>query len=992
MATWLPLAVGDKETQKEEHTFGCDLCLFTTTEEKYLKRHLTVHEGLRCPSCDFIGHRQHILVSHIEQVHKRVRNFKCSWCTYASSRKSDLTKHMKSNHNDEFLAQENDKNPAVSPQLKMMKNAPSQANLPIKFEDGTLPPVKVQSNTGELGVSPFMSVHDKQSTEDQLVDVRKDFLGHKCPLCPFQTTTKSSFDNHLLAVHEIVELSNNGNEDSMPVGDDSGIWEAELDPLSGEDANILKQISEEMNAKILPEIPEEINAEIMPLKKPPRTLHCTKCNYITRSGREELKEHQMIAHKGVSFKSWISCKNVILNCSRCDFTTRNGQKSLKDHENRIHDGVFFTCDLCGKSYGRKSAVNEHKKRVHEGIKRFKCAICEAPKYEKKQVEKHIRDVHPEIDDKDKMHALIKKIPESLFSFQGDIIKKEYRNPIGGKSESKDNENEIESNSKQTNETVGDPVHTESHTEEGGPRITEAMESPSLAEIDLQQPPKKVFFKCITCDFSVASNKSLSEHMTQEHKDILEADVDASHTNITIKEGFTYTLEAPTSGMVHKGEDSLTYLNKDQFYTLYLEYAPTKLQELKSEVVTSIVTLQFREKEREEAISAIEFWYSRPRQTTKERLLDVDTKSSSGLVGDVNKVARNAVFIRWSPLISAVNLQIAIRCLSTDFTSQKGVKGIPLHIQVRTGLQLRDSVIMSKHILPLSNFFDCHYVVPVGFATFVIHIILYVQIDTYDDIQSSNMVNDRAFCQIKTFCDKGAERKAREEEKRLSRQHLSSGFSASVQPRSVFQRAFDLVTEPIFFTPKARPLPAMTPPSALTMPAAPALTNSGQLALPAPSDCPSPSASAARSSAAPSAAPSAAKRSNIASARVARGSRGGGSVPPSSEDRVMIFVRQENEEIFTPLHVVPPTVLGIVRAISAKYQIDCVDIRYLFRRNARGIVARVDDDMVRYYCNGDVFLMKVLATEETASGQVFYDIILAEVALQASTSAAPRPGA
>ena len=262
-----------------------------------------------------------------------------------------------------------------------------------------------------------------------------------------------------------------------------------------------------------------------------------------------------------------------------------------------------------------------------------------------------------------------------------------------------------------------------------------------------------------------------------------------------------------------------------------------------------------------------------------------------------------------------------------------------------------------------------------------------------------MVNDRAFCQIKTFCDKGAERKAREEERRLSRQQMSSGFALSVQPRSVFQRAFDLVTEPIFFTPKARPLSAMTPPDALTMPAAAAPANSGQLALPAPSDCSSPTAAAAAVAAAarpsaPSATipPSAAKRSINASARVGRNSKGsgGGGPSPAGEDRVMIFVRQENEEIFTPLHVVPPTVLGIVRAISAKYQIDCVDIRYLFRRNARGIVARVDDDMVRYYCNGDVFLMKVLATEETSSGQVFHDIILAEVAAPAATLGAPTP--
>ena len=167
------------------------------------------------------------------------------------------------------------------------------------------------------------------------------------------------------------------------------------------------------------------------------------------------------------------------------------------------------------------------------------------------------------------------------------------------------------------------------------------------------------------------------------RDVAPVQMGALVNHLAHQEGFTYTLEAPTSGMVRKGEDSLTYLNKDQFYTLYLEYAPTRPEELRNEVVTSIVTLQFREKkEREESVSAFEFWYSRPQQTNKVRLLEVDTKSSAGLVGDVNEVAHNAILVRWSPLISAVNLQIAVRCLSTDFTPQKGVKGIPLHIQVR----------------------------------------------------------------------------------------------------------------------------------------------------------------------------------------------------------------------------------------------------------------------------------------------------------------------
>lgn len=33
------------------------------------------------------------------------------------------------------------------------------------------------------------------------------------------------------------------------------------------------------------------------------------------------------------------------------------------------------------------------------------------------------------------------------------------------------------------------------------------------------------------------------------------------------------------------------------------------------------------------------------------------------------------------------------------------------------------------------------------------------------------------------------------------------------------------------------------------------------------------------------------------------------------DRVMLYVRQENEDIYTPLHVVPPTTNGLLNAVS-----------------------------------------------------------------------------
>ena len=130
------------------------------------------------------------------------------------------------------------------------------------------------------------------------------------------------------------------------------------------------------------------------------------------------------------------------------------------------------------------------------------------------------------------------------------------------------------------------------------------------------------------------------------------------------------------------------------------------------------------------------------------------------------------------------------------------------------------------------------------------------------------------------------------------------------------------------------------------------------------------------------------------------------VPPVSE-RIMIYVRQETEvsfhlffifyhpcniifsatlhifptyyifsppvyilqDVYTPLHLVPPTVQGLIGAIENKYKINATNIRFLYRKNKDGIVAKVDDDMLRHYCNEDVFLMQVL--EASFSNHLMY---------------------
>ena len=86
--------------------------------------------------------------------------------------------------------------------------------------------------------------------------------------------------------------------------------------------------------------------------------------------------------------------------------------------------------------------------------------------------------------------------------------------------------------------------------------------------------------------------------------------------------------------------------------------------------------------------------------------------------------------------------------------------------------------------------------------------------------------------------------------------------------------------------------------------------------------------------------------------------------------------QETEEMYTPLHLVPPSVPGLIASIENKYKINASNIRFLYRfdhflpldfptyciccrKNRDGIIAKIDDDMLRHYCNEDVFLMQVL---------------------------------
>ncbi|XP_021919212.1 protein grainyhead isoform X4 [Zootermopsis nevadensis] len=377
-------------------------------------------------------------------------------------------------------------------------------------------------------------------------------------------------------------------------------------------------------------------------------------------------------------------------------------------------------------------------------------------------------------------------------------------------------------------------------------------------------------------------------------------------------GFKYNLETPISTSQRREDDRITYINKGQFYGITMEYIPDPDKPLKSQTVKSIVMLMFREeKSPDDEIKAWQFWHGR-QHSVKQRILDADTKNSVGLVGCIEEVAHNAIAVYWNPLESTAKINVAVQCLSTDFSSQKGVKGLPLHLQI----------------------------------------------DTYEDPRDSTIFH-RGYCQIKVFCDKGAERKTRDEERRAAKRKMTATGRKKIDElyhppteRSEFYSMSDLTKPPVLFTP-AEDIDKLTSMELQGFYGHETDSSSDK------KDGIIDGANLSTDGTVFSSPPI--KRAKMMAA-------------PSLNERVMLYVRQETDDVYTPLHVIPPTTQGLLNAIENKYKISTSSISNLYRKNKKGIIAKIDDDMLKYYCNEDLFLLEIKQVE----GEDAFEVTLIEL--------------
>ncbi|XP_060778097.1 grainyhead-like transcription factor 2a isoform X2 [Neoarius graeffei] len=366
--------------------------------------------------------------------------------------------------------------------------------------------------------------------------------------------------------------------------------------------------------------------------------------------------------------------------------------------------------------------------------------------------------------------------------------------------------------------------------------------------------------------------------------------------------FQYNIEASRSARQKPGEGPMIYLNRGQFYGITLcEVGISKGLCHPISRVRSVVMVVFGdEKCRDEQLKHWNYWHTR-QHTAKQRVLDIaDYKESFSTIGNLEEIAYNAVSFTWD-INEEAKVFITVNCLSTDFSSQKGVKGLPLMIQI----------------------------------------------DTYSYNNRSNKPIHRAYCQIKVFCDKGAERKIRDEARKQMRKKTKGHVAgiqvhndlaakrgclgALLQKRSDithFKSITDLESQPVLFIPDVHFSNMQR-----------AAQMFGYSTEEMDSDC-------------------------VMMKRAFRQPEDDRSLPPAKQSksvaprRVLLYVRKESDEVFDALMLKSPTVKSLIEAISGKYALPVEKMSKIYKKNKKGILVNMDDNIIEHYSNEDAFVLNI----------------------------------
>ena len=285
---------------------------FATTDGKY-----------SCPNCQKEFSSKDGVKSHIKLVHKNIRNFSCSLCGKAFAYKAKLTEHIKNVH-------EKRKYKCDFRDCEQSFDAIDERNEHRKnYHAGEKMNYACQYCGKSFNLTKSFKNHVREFHENPTI--------FSCDECQKTFTRDKFLRKHIKRIHEGIPM----NIFCEEVG-------------CGKAFETTKELSRHIDIKH-----KEIEKSICDI--------CAKEFYT----KIALKGHMKNVHE----RSMNGIKQF-----QCDF--ENCSQSfdrpglLRKHKKLDHigDKTNFQCHQCDMGYNRKSSLDNHIKRIHEGTKQI-CTIC-----------------------------------------------------------------------------------------------------------------------------------------------------------------------------------------------------------------------------------------------------------------------------------------------------------------------------------------------------------------------------------------------------------------------------------------------------------------------------------------------------------------------------------------------------------------------------------------------------------------------------------------
>ncbi|XP_022094426.1 uncharacterized protein LOC110981280 [Acanthaster planci] len=353
----------------------CVMCQYTTTSQERLEQHMRLHrhQTLQCNSCKYRTPQRHLMIRHVQTVHRQHRPFKCKLCTYATAYRHHLRRHAEKHKNPNFkcryrkLLKKGDWHSAeVSSRVicsecgRELQNKKTLRNHYIKVH-GRIPGGKslagIPRSTQDEEDSGDMSIGTRKLPSYSVIceDVRQAPLEklYECSVCSLEFRRRSELNQHMAQGHAETQASRPCQCPQCGLVTGSGQLQAHM--LIHQEENLLQCEEESCSFKTA----EAVHLQRHQAKHAAErdvSITCRLCQ-VKFSDADSLQMHNLQVHSEQI--SSISARAPFM-CSLCPFVSPN-EKDANRHF-RLHNyNLAFKCEYCVFSTSTASAIATHQK-------------------------------------------------------------------------------------------------------------------------------------------------------------------------------------------------------------------------------------------------------------------------------------------------------------------------------------------------------------------------------------------------------------------------------------------------------------------------------------------------------------------------------------------------------------------------------------------------------------------------------------------------------